>query len=502
MEVKHNGEPVGKVWHALAENELLSIFEANIVEGLSTYQIKPLQEKYGPNLVANEEKTTWYKVLLRQFVDVLIIILFFAGIVSFFLGEATDAIAIFGIIILNGILGFTQEWKAEKALEALQNMLAPNCKVLRGGSVLIIPSSELVPGDIAVLEAGDRIPADLRIFEAINLKVDESLLTGESIAVEKNDESLSSEVPISGRTNMLWMGTNLTNGRGKGLVVASGPQTEFGKIASLTQNIKRDPTPLQKQLAVLGKQLGIFAVVISILISISGWIMGKPLLEMFMTGISLAVAIVPEGLPAVVTITLALGIRTMVKKKALVRRLQAAEALGTATVICTDKTGTLTQNQMTVQKVFHLNNSFDVTGVGYKPEGSILSGGQVIDVDEDKTLIKLLITSEICNNSEIIENEGVWESRGEATEASLKTLVKKSNYVISTYKLLREISFNSERKRMSVLVKREDTLLLLCKGAPEVLLSLASQVYQDGVPSELTPEKLAALEKSCEDFAN
>lgn len=214
------------------------------------------------------EKTTWHKIFLRQFADVLIMIIFFAGIVSLILGEPTDAIAIFGIIILNSILGFTQEWKAEKALEALQNLLAPNCKVVREGRSMIVPSSELVPGDLVLLNAGDRIPADLRVLEAVDLKVDESLLTGESIAVEKSAQKLPVDVAISGRANMLWMGTSLTNGRGRGLVVATGPMTEFGKIASLTQNIKRDPTPLQKQLAVLGKQLGIFAVAISILISV------------------------------------------------------------------------------------------------------------------------------------------------------------------------------------------------------------------------------------------
>ena len=502
MNAMHKGEIAGKSWHSLDEADLLRVFKANKAQGLSAHQIKFLQEKYGPNLVANEEKTTWYKVFLRQFFDVLIMILFFAGLVSIFLGEETNAIAIFGIIILNSILGFTQEWKAEKALEALQNMLAPSCKVIREGNIIIIPSSELVPGDLVLLEAGDRIPADLRILEAINLKADESLLTGESIAVEKNSDLLKADVPISGRSNMLWMGTSLTNGRGRGLVVASGPKTEFGKIASLTQNIKRDPTPLQKQLAVLGKQLGIFAIAISILISVSGWFMGKPLLEMFMTGISLAVAIVPEGLPAVVTITLALGIRTMVKKKALLRRLQAAEALGTATVICTDKTGTLTQNQMTVQKIFHLDRSFEVTGVGYKPEGSILSEGQAVNLKEDLTLMKLLTTAELCNNSDVVEKEGAWESRGEATEASLKTLVKKSSYTLAAYENLREISFNSDRKRMSVIVKSDNSSILLCKGAPEVLLSLGSQVYENGKPCNLTPERLAALENACEEFAN
>ena len=497
MKVKNHEQ-----WHSVREDELLDSFGADKIKSFSKHQVENLRLKYGQNVVANDEKTTWYKVFLRQFFDVLIVILFFAGLISLVLGEATDAIAIFGIIVLNGVLGFTQEWKAEKALEALQGLLAPSCKVMREGAVNICPSSELVPGDLIILEAGDRIPADLRIIEAVNLKVDESLLTGESIAVDKETKILTPEVPISGRSNMLWMGTSLTNGRGRGLVVATGSMTEFGKIASLTQNIKRDPTPLQKQLAVLGKQLGIFAIAISILISLSGWFMGKPLLEMFMTGISLAVAIVPEGLPAVVTITLALGIRTMVKKKALLRRLQAAEALGTATVICTDKTGTLTQNQMTVQHVFHLDANYEVTGVGYKPSGEVLLDGKPIDCRKDSILAKLLMTADLCNNSDIVEDHGGWESRGEATEAALKALVKKSGLSNFDSDLLRELSFNSERKRMSVIVKKESSSLLLCKGAPEVLLSLASQVYKNGEAVAITPSLRSDLEKACEEFAN
>ena len=255
----------------------------------------------------------------------------------------TDAITIMVIVVLNGVLGFVQEWKAERAIEALQRMLAPHCKVVRDGHEQKIDAKGLVPGDMVMLEIGDRVPGDLRLIEALDLRLDESSLTGESESVSKEIDPADKEAPLSARSSVVWMGTAVTNGRARGVVTATGMATEFGRIAQLTQTIGRKATPLQRKLGVLGKQLGIFSIAISVVVAFTGWLLGKPLLEMFMTGVSLAVAVVPEGLPAVVTITLALGVRAMVRRRALLRRLQASETLGAATVICTDKTGTLTQ---------------------------------------------------------------------------------------------------------------------------------------------------------------
>ncbi len=320
------------------------------------------------------------------------------------------------IVILNGILGFVQEFKVEKAIEALQKMLSLRCKVIRDGVKKEIDSTLLVPGDILLLEIGDKVPADIRLIEAVNLKVDESALTGESTATVKNIQSVPTTSILSERSSMAYMGTNVVNGYAKGIVVATAMQTEFGKIAKMTTEIENTQTPLQKKLAILGKKLGIFSISIAAMVAIIGYLLGKDMLEMFLTGISLAVAVVPEGRPAVVTITLALGVKAMVKQKALLRRLQAAEALGSANVICTDKTGTLTQNQMTVQKIWLSNgtqldadvveNDFILLGVvgiidPPRPEVSLAiqtahtAGIKVVMITGDAPLTAMAIAKEI-----------------------------------------------------------------------------------------------------------
>ncbi len=280
--------------------------------GLSTEEAEHRLQQHGSNTLETGRKVHWYTVLARQFVDVLIFILIVAAAISIAVGEMADAVTIMVIVVLNGVLGFVQEWKAEQAIEALQRMLAPHCKVVRDGRQQTIEAKKLVPGDIVVLEIGDRIPGDLRLVEALDCRVDESSLTGESESVGKDIDPVDSDAILAEQSSMAWMGTAVTNGRARGVVTATGMATEFGRIAQLTQTIDREVTPLQHKLAVLGKQLGIFSIAISVLVALSGWLLGKPLLEMFLTGISLAVAVVPEGLPAVVTITLALGVRAMV----------------------------------------------------------------------------------------------------------------------------------------------------------------------------------------------
>ncbi|MCB0000003.1 MAG: HAD-IC family P-type ATPase [Anaerolineales bacterium] len=338
-------------YHALSPAHVAARLGTDLEAGLAETAVSQRQEQYGANTLQVSQRTPWYVVLGRQFIDVLIFVLFIAAIISAALGEMVDAIAIVAIMLLNGVLGFVQEWKAEQAIEALQQMLAPRCRAVRSGHEREIGADELVPGDVVLLTIGDRVPADVRLVRSFDLKIDESSLTGESVPVNKGAEAVALDAPLAERPSMAWMGTAVTNGHGRGIVVATGMETEFGRIAQMTQTVQEEVSPLQRQLGVLGKQLAVIAIGISILVSIVGWLTGKPLLDMFLTGVSLAVAAVPEGLPAVVTLTLALGIRAMVRRRALLRRLQAAETLGSTTLICTDKTGTLTQNEMTVQQI-------------------------------------------------------------------------------------------------------------------------------------------------------
>ncbi|KPL07964.1 hypothetical protein AMJ71_08575, partial [candidate division TA06 bacterium SM1_40] len=349
-------------WHALEIPTVGRRLESGPERGLSLAEAYRRLRQYGPNLLEVVDKVRWYQVFARQFVNILILILLVAAGISFAIGGITDAITILVIVLLNGVLGFVQEWRAERALEALQRMLALRSRVLRDGEEQIVDARDLTPGDVVLLEVGDRVPADLRLSEVLNLQVDESSLTGESVPIYKDRAPVDSGAPLAERSSMVWMGTVVTNGRARGIVVGTGMDTEFGRIAQVTRAVGEEVTPLQHRLGVLGKQLGAIGVIVSLVVAVTGWLLGKPLLEMILTGISLAVAVVPEGLPAVVTITLALGVRAMVRRSALLRRLQAAETLGAATVICTDKTGTLTKNEMTVQRIWLPSRGLEVTG--------------------------------------------------------------------------------------------------------------------------------------------
>ncbi len=302
---------------ALAADEVVHHLETDAVAGLRSTEATGRLERYGANVLETIRRTPWYTVFSRQFFDVLILILLVAAAISLLTGEAGDAATIVAIVAFNGVLGFIQEWKAENAIAALRRMLSPQCRVVRDGSEAEVDAQTLVPGDVVVLEIGDRVPADLRLIEALNVKVDESTLTGESGSVAKTAQGGAPDTPLSQRSSMAWMGTAVTNGRARGVVTATGMLSEFGRIAQLTQAVDTDKTPLQKRLAVVARQLGVLSIVVSALVAGAGWLAGKSLSEMFLTGVSLAVAVVPEGLPAVVTITMALGIRAMVKRRVL-----------------------------------------------------------------------------------------------------------------------------------------------------------------------------------------
>jgi Ca2+-transporting ATPase len=475
------------VWHSLDAEAAITRLHSDSRRGLSGREAALRLQQYGPNILETGRKVSWYAVLARQFVDVLIFILLAAASISVAVGEIGDAVTIMVIVVLNGVLGFVQEWKAERAIEALQRMLAHHCKVVRDGQGQTIDAKDLVPGDIVLLEIGDRIPGDLRLVQALDLKVDESSLTGESESVNKGIAPVDIDTPLAERTSVGWMGTAVTNGRARGVVTATGMATEFGRIARLTQTVEREVTPLQRKLAVLGKQLGIFSVAISIVVAVSGWLLGKPLLEMFMTGISLAVAVVPEGLPAVVTITLALGVRAMVGRRALLRRLQAAETLGSSTVICTDKTGTLTQNEMTVTHIWLPKGEMAVTGVGYDPKGHFEENGHKVDYRQRPDLLALLETGLRCNHAHIAKDDRGWHQIGEPTEAALVVAAHKAElYPGEPSHTVSEFSFNSLRKRMTVIEHLRDDLVAHVKGAPEVILERCSRVRDGMQEREMT----------------
>lgn len=478
--------------------------KTNSESGLSSSEVGRRQMRFGANEIKETGQSSWISLLTRQFMDALIWILICAAALSASIGEITDALAILIIVILNGILGFVQEWKAERAVEALKKMFSPSCRVIRNGTEVTIDAATLVPGDIVSIKAGDRIPADLRVLESMNLRVDESALTGESESVVKQKETIEENSSLAEMSSMTWMGTSVTNGHGLGIVVAIGESTQFGQIATLTSSIETDRTPLQKKLAVLGGKLGISAIGLSLLVIVTGLLMAKPFLEMFMTGVSLAVAVVPEGMPAVVTITLALGIRVMVKRKALLRRLQAAEALGEATIICTDKTGTLTQNQMTVQQIWlPSDTTINLTGVGYDPEGHFEVNNQKIDHQNDEALMSLLKSGMRCNHARIEQGPSGWKHAGEPTELALIVAAHKAQlFPNSANETVDEFSFSSERKRMTVVDESCGCLTAHVKGAPEVILERCKSIGAGSSKTELSEIDKTRLIAVCNDMSD
>ena len=488
-------------WHSMPEENVLKTLNSNQKTGLESKEVQKRLQSFGQNRIQSIHKEKCYKILMSQFTDILIIILLVAAAVSFAIGESADALTILAIVVLNGILGFVQEFKAEKAIEALQKMLSPKCRVIRDGQKTEIDSTQLVAGDIVILEIGDIVPADLRLIESVNLKADESALTGESVSVSKSSKPVKENSPLQNRTSIVFMGTSITNGYAKGVVVETGMNTEFGKIAKLTSEVKQTQTPLQKRLAVLGRKLGIISVLVSVFVAILGYIFGKPLLEMFLTGVSLAVAVVPEGLPAVVTITLALGVKAMVRQNALLRRLRAAETLGSANVICTDKTGTLTQNQMTVKKVWMFSKELQATGSGYDPKGHFEKDGKKIDYKNDKDLLELLKTGLVCTHASLKKESGEWKISGEPTEASLIVAAYKAHLPSDSEEIVTEFSFNSLRKRMSVIINEGKSKVVYTKGAPEVLIERAGYYFENGEIKPLDSDAKKRFVKGYENLA-
>ncbi|HSH35066.1 calcium-transporting P-type ATPase, PMR1-type [Schnuerera sp.] len=474
-------------WYEKNIKELLSELNTNIDTGLSNEEITHRSQKYGPNELKEETKRSFLSKVIAQFNDFLIIILIVASIISFIVGEKTDAIVILAIVVINAILGLYQEGRAEKSLEALKKMAAPNAKAIRNGNATIVPANTLVPGDIVLLESGDIVPADLRLIESSNLKIEEASLTGESVPTEKDANIVfDHEVALGDRKNMAYMSTIVTYGRGKGVVVETGHSTEMGNIASMIQTFEDETTPLQKKLNELGKYLGIACIVVCILVFGIGIFQGRDILDMFMIAISLAVAAIPEGLPAIVTIVLALGMNRMVKRNAIVKKLLAVETLGCTTVICSDKTGTLTQNEMTVVKVFTDNQIFDITGIGYEPKGEFKIDNTTQSPETSQNLNRLLSIGILCNDAVLDKTDDGYRILGDPTEGALVTLAGKGNMskeeMNNEFPRIEEIPFDSDRKMMTTVHENyiPNKLASFTKGAPDIIISKCNSIYIDG----------------------
>ena len=495
------------LWYQKSGIEVVGELGSDLHKGLAEQEAALRLEKNGPNELKGKPRPTLMERLLAQFKDFLVIILIVASIVSAFVGEVTDSLVIIAIVIMNAALGVFQESKAEKAMEALQKMAAPNSKVVRGGSILTVPSRELVVGDVVLLEAGDYIPADVRILESMNLKVEEASLTGESVPVEKETQALDHEASLADRHNMGYMGTVATYGRGRAVVIGTGMDTEIGKIAKMLDTFEDQSTPLQDKLAEFGKLLGILCLVVCALVFALGIYQGyrdghltmDEVTLLFMTAVSLAVAAIPEGLPAVVTIVLAIGMQRMVKKNSIVKKLHAVETLGSTTVICSDKTGTLTQNQMTVVRVFTDGGLLEVSGEGYTPEGSFSRDGRELDVAAEPGLTLLLQGSALCNDAilQTTEEKG-WKIAGDPTEGALVVVAAKAGYdrdsINEQFPRVQEIPFDSARKMMTTFHRLPDgSVRAFVKGAPDILLNRCKHIYCGQKISEICDADLSAV---------
>ena len=528
----NQSEDLSISWHTMSSADVLEELETPVEMGLSNEDVKARQEKYGPNELTEAPPTTFWEMLWAQINNFVIYMLLGAALISALLGDYTEAIAIMAIVVLNAVMGIIQENRAEAALSALKKLAAPEANVLRGGHRVSVPASELVPGDVVFLEAGNYIPADVRLLEAFNLRIDEASLTGESVAVEKNAQSrLEKDIPLGDRKNTAFMGTLVNYGRGKGVVTSIGMNTQLGMIATMLQRVEDEQTPLQRRLDELGKVLGWGALAVCGLVFVIGVIRFvlqpgaadffsqealEHFTELFMVAVSLAIAAVPEGLPAVVTISLALGMREMVRRHALIRKLSSVETLGSATVICSDKTGTLTQNEMTVTRLWTDGEFIGVTGSGYTPKGDFTKEGEVVSLDQFPAA-KTALWIGTLNNDAHLEHAGeqagqeTYRMVGDPTEGSILVAALKAGAsakgLNDAYPREQEIPFDSARKRMVTIhsveepeetdispLKKEDEkrewYIVAVKGAPDVVLDLCSYIQTiDNQDERLTDER-------------
>jgi Ca2+-transporting ATPase len=461
----------------LGTQELEAALRTDAGAGLTSSEAHERRRQHGPNQLQQQQGQTAWGLLLDQFRDFMIWVLIGAAVVSGVMREWVDAVAIVLIVVLNAVLGFIQEYRAERSLAALRKLASPTSKVVRDGQVAVLRSADLVPGDLIEIEAGDHVPADARVVQhTAGFRVQEASLTGESEPVAKGSQPLeSAEVPLAERTNMLFMGTSVVSGRGRALVVSTGMETELGRIAGMIQSVRSEETPLQRKLAEFGRlTVKVCFVLVAVVFALQ-WLRGGKTMEVFLSAVSLAVAAIPEGLPAVVTIALALGVQRMVRRNALIRRLPSVETLGCATVICSDKTGTLTRNVMTVLAVRTASRAYGVSGVGYEPRGEFREGERAVDAASDPVLVACLRAGALCNAAQLVEEDGVFRIVGDPTEGALLACAAKAGLrkeeLERAFAYVEEIPFDSARKKMSVVRRdRDGRLIAFVKGAPDVLL--------------------------------
>jgi len=477
------------MWYTKSIDEILIGLKSSKT-GLTNDEAEKRLEEFGYNELQKGKRITALIIFINQFKNALLLLLIAAGILSLFLGELIESIAIFGILILNALLGFVQEYKAEKAIEALEKMSAPTARVVRDGKEQKIPAREVVPGDIILLEAGDIVPADSRLLEISSLQIDEAALTGESVPSKKIIEPFKLGTSVADQENMAFMGTAVTYGKGKSIVVGTGMKTEFGKIATSLQTTREVQTPLQIKFAQLAKQIGIIAIILITLVLISGTLQGTlTFSKMLLFALALTVSTIPNSLPIIVTVGLSMGTKRLAKKNMLIKKLPAAESLGAATIVVSDKTGTITKNQMTITDIFYDNEIIKVSGAGYEPEGSFYIDNKQIN---PRKMGRLLRIGYLCNNAKLVEKENRFEVIGDPTEGSLIVLGKKGKLedenLHHNFTFIEELPFDSDRKRMSVIFKNKvnGKTEAYVKGAPDILLKVCGRIIEKGKIRNLT----------------
>ncbi len=500
-------------WYHKKIDEVFEHFHSQ-EKGLAETQISINRETFGSNRIITTKLTPFWKIFIAQFKDFVIWLLLSAALIALVLGETIDSIAIIAIVIINAIIGTIQEKKAQISLESLKKLSSPMARVLRDDEVIVIPAEDLVCGDIVLIEAGDYIPGDLRLFSANQLKIDESMLTGETLSVDKEATILSAdELIISEQYNMAFMGTVVTSGKGKGVMIAGGMKTELGKITQMVQSIEVEATPLEQRMETLGRYIAIFCIIISFLVVSIGLFVTHDFIHLFMLGVSLSVAAIPEGLPAIITITLAIGVYRMVKRHALVRKLPAVETLGNVNTICSDKTGTLTLNQMFVNRITLFNMmEFEVTGKGFTPQGTITPISSKLSENPYtmEWLNQLLMTGLLCNDSELkppSDKNPHWHVIGDPTEGALLALALKYKMdrqtFLQDYHLIYEIPFDNQKKYMATLFRHQSgKAYIFIKGAPDILLEhipytsdgqMLTQSQRDKISTEISEYSKSGL---------
>jgi len=489
---------IEKPW-VLEISQVAALLSSSLEEGLKRNEAKSRLGQYGLNLLKEAKRVSPWMIFFRQFNDFIIWVLIAAAIISGFLKEPVDALAIVAIVAINAALGFIQEYRAEKSLAALKKLSSPDSKVIRSGTRTLVKSVQLVVGDLIELEAGCRVPADCRVtWATFGFATQEASLTGESLPVLKSSAVLAKkDISLAERCNMVYAGTTVVSGKAKAIVCFTAMQTELGNIAGMIAGIEKEATPLQKKLEKFGKGVVIACFILVALVFILGLLRGGSLIEMFLTAVSLAVAAIPEGLPAIVTIALSLGVQRMVKRHALVRKLRSVEALGCATVICSDKTGTLTKNEMTVKALFTGGNLFNVGGTGYDPRGGFFIHDQPVSLEEYPYINKLMVCALLCNDSSLSEEGGRYKVIGDPTEGALIVAAAKAGLAKSElekkYVFVEEIPFDSQRKLMTVIYREQKKYIAFIKGAPDILLKKCSVIDHKGITHPLNSGDIAKV---------